>query len=67
MSFGSKYARYEDEENNYSEIKYYFDEFNRLIKQETTSFDSKQSFHLSFLWYDFQYVGTTFVIPIIFA
>ncbi len=36
----NRYAHYEDEENSYSEIKYYYDEFNRLIKQEATSFDS---------------------------
>ena len=35
-----RYAHYKDEEESYSEVKYYYDEFNRLIKQEATSFDS---------------------------
>ncbi len=34
------YAHYEDEENSYSQVKYYYDELNRLVKQEATSFDS---------------------------
>ena len=34
------YAHYKDEEDTYSESKYYYDEFDRLIKRETTSFDS---------------------------
>ena len=34
------YSHYKDEEDSYSEVKYYYDEFNRLTKQEATSFDS---------------------------
>lgn len=33
-------AHYKDEEESYSEVKYYYDEFNRLIKEERTSFNN---------------------------
>ena len=35
-----RYAHYKGEKNSYSEKKYYYDEFDRLIKQQTNSFNS---------------------------